>query len=95
MIGRSGDVMHDSHCTCGGDKKRGFSDLSSKPVGTVCQWFGLKTNAMVSWFGPQNQCRRFGLGLKSHDSFFVWASKPSARRFACLCLETNEQMKTV
>jgi hypothetical protein len=71
MIGRSGDVMHDSHCTCGGDKKRGFSDLSSKPVGTVCQWFGLKTNAMVSWFGPQNQCRRFGLGLKTGEGATV------------------------
>jgi hypothetical protein len=31
----------------------------------VCQWFCLKTTVMVSWFGPQNQGRRFGhLGLK-------------------------------
>jgi hypothetical protein len=34
-------------------------------VVTVCQWFGLKTIAMVSWFETQNQGRRFGdLGLK-------------------------------
>jgi hypothetical protein len=25
----------------------------------VCQWFGLKTTATVSWFGPQNQDRWF------------------------------------
>jgi hypothetical protein len=31
----------------------------------VCQLFGLKTTMMVSWFGPQNQGRRFGdSGLK-------------------------------
>jgi hypothetical protein len=43
----------------------GFSIWASKPMGTVCQWFGLKTTATVSWFGPQNQGRRFGdLGLK-------------------------------
>jgi hypothetical protein len=62
---RSGNVMCDPHRTGGGDEKRGFSDLSSKPVATVCQWFGLKTTATVSWFGPQRQSRRFGyLGLK-------------------------------
>jgi hypothetical protein len=49
----------------GGDKKRGFPGLASKLVVTVCQWFGLKTTVMVSWFRPQNQGRRFGdLGLK-------------------------------
>jgi hypothetical protein len=32
---------------------------------TVYPWFGLKTTAMISWFGPQNQGRRFGdLDLK-------------------------------
>jgi hypothetical protein len=32
----------------------------------ACQWFGLKPIATVSWFGPQNQGRRFGdLGLKT------------------------------
>jgi hypothetical protein len=31
----------------------------------VCQWFGLKTTATVSWFEPQNEGRRFGdLGIK-------------------------------
>jgi hypothetical protein len=85
MIGRSGDVMHDSHCTCGGDKKRGFSDLSSKPVGTVCQWFGLKTNAMVSWFGPQNQCRRFGLGLKSTMTVSLFGPQNQVRGGLPVC----------
>jgi hypothetical protein len=43
----------------------GFFGLASKPVAMVCQWFGLKTTAKVSWFGPQNQGRWFGdLGLK-------------------------------
>jgi hypothetical protein len=30
------------------DEKRGFSGLASKPVPTVCQWFGFKTIATVS-----------------------------------------------
>jgi hypothetical protein len=47
------------------DEKHGFSGLASKLVVMVCQWFGLKTTTMVSWFGPQNQGQRFdGLGLK-------------------------------
>jgi hypothetical protein len=65
MIGRLGDVMCDPHHIRRGDEKRGFSSLASKPVVMVCQWFGLKTTVTVSWFGPQNQGRRFGdLGLK-------------------------------
>jgi hypothetical protein len=65
MIGRFGDTVCDSHRTRGGDKKRVFSGLASKPVAMVCQWFELKTTATVSWFGPQNQGRHFGdLGLK-------------------------------
>jgi hypothetical protein len=48
MIGRSGDVVCDPHRTCGGDEKREFSGLVSKSVVTVCQWFGLKTTAIVS-----------------------------------------------
>jgi hypothetical protein len=65
MIGRLGDALCDQHCTCGGHEKHGFSCLASKLVVTVCQWFGLKTTATVSWFGPQNQVRQFGdLGLK-------------------------------
>jgi hypothetical protein len=53
------------HHTHGGDEKHGFSGLASKPVATVCQWFGLKTIVTVSWFGPQNQGRWFAdLGLK-------------------------------
>jgi hypothetical protein len=32
----------------------------------ACQWFGLKPITTVSWFGSQNQGRRFGdLGLKT------------------------------
>jgi hypothetical protein len=55
----------DPHRTHGGDEKRGLAGLASKPVATVCQKFGLKTTMKISWFGPQNQCRRFGdLGLK-------------------------------
>jgi hypothetical protein len=65
MIRRSGDVVCDLHHTHEGDKKRRFSDLASKLVVTVCQWFGHKTTMTVPWFGPQNQGRRFGdLGLK-------------------------------
>jgi hypothetical protein len=57
--------MCDPHRTHGGHEKRGFSDLASKPMETVCQWFGLKTTMTVSWFETQNQGRRFGdLGLK-------------------------------
>jgi hypothetical protein len=66
-IGRSGDVVRNPYRTHGGDEKRGFSGLASKPVGTVCERFGLKTTTTVSWFGPQNQV---GGGL------FVCASKP-------------------
>jgi hypothetical protein len=47
----------DPHRTCGGDEKRGFPGLASKLVVMVCQWFGLKTTVMISWFGPQNQGR--------------------------------------
>jgi hypothetical protein len=54
MIGRSGDAVCDPHRTRGRDEKRGFFGLVSKPVATVCQWFGLKTTMTVSWFGPQN-----------------------------------------
>jgi hypothetical protein len=50
----------DPHHKRGGDEKRGFPGLASKPVVMVCQWFGLKTTMMVSWFGPQNQDRQFG-----------------------------------
>jgi hypothetical protein len=47
--------MCNLHRTHGGDEKRGFPGLASKPVAMVCQWFDLKTTVMVSWFGPQNQ----------------------------------------
>jgi hypothetical protein len=91
MIGRSGDVVCDPHRTRGGDKKREFSGLASKLMAMVCQWFGLKTTAMVSWFGLQNQGLRFGeLGPQNHrDDFLVWASKPSGRRFVGLCLKID------
>jgi hypothetical protein len=65
MIRRSSDAICDPHRTCGGDEKRRLPGLASKSVAMVCQWFGLKTTATVSWFGPQNHGRRFGdLGLK-------------------------------
>jgi hypothetical protein len=48
MIGRSGDALCNPHCTRGGDEKRGFPSLASKPVAIVYQWFGLKTTATVS-----------------------------------------------
>jgi hypothetical protein len=54
MIWRSGDAMCNPHCIGGGDEKRGFSGLASRPVATVCQWFCLKTTMIVSWFEPQN-----------------------------------------
>jgi hypothetical protein len=70
MIRRSGDAMCDSHHTHVGEEKHGFASLASKLVVMVCQWFGLKTTATVSWFGPQNQGRRFGdLGLKFKATF--------------------------
>jgi hypothetical protein len=47
--------MCDPRSTGGGDEKRGFFGLASKLAAMVCQWFGLKTIATVSWFGPQNQ----------------------------------------
>jgi hypothetical protein len=67
MIGRSGDVACEPHHTRGGDEKRRFFGLASKPVATVCQWFvpqnqgrrfddfDLKITTMIYWFGPQNQ----------------------------------------
>jgi hypothetical protein len=60
MITRSGDAVCDPHRTRGGDEKRGFSGLASKSMTIVCQWFGLKINATISWFEPKNQGRRFG-----------------------------------
>jgi hypothetical protein len=57
--------MCNLHRTHRGDEERGFSSLASKPVARVCQWFGFKTTATVSWFGSQNQGQQFGnLGLK-------------------------------
>jgi hypothetical protein len=55
----------DPHHTRGGDERREFSNLASKPVAMVYQWFDLKITVTVSWFGPQNQGQRFDdLGLK-------------------------------
>jgi hypothetical protein len=68
VVGRAGGrvmpfVIHNIHME--EMRKRGFSDLGSKLVVMVSQWFGLKTTATVSWFEPQNQGRRFGdLSLK-------------------------------
>jgi hypothetical protein len=47
LVGR-GDAVCDPHHTRGGDEKREFSGLDSKPVATVYQWFGLKTTVTVS-----------------------------------------------
>jgi hypothetical protein len=49
MIRRWGDIVCDPHRTHGGDEKRCFFSLASKSVATVCQWFGLKTNATPRW----------------------------------------------
>jgi hypothetical protein len=78
----------DPHRTCGGDKKHGFSGLASKSVATVCQWFGLKTTAIVSWSGPQNQGRRFGdLGLKITATLSWFGPQNQGRRFGDLGLK--------
>jgi hypothetical protein len=45
-IRRSGDVMCDLH-RAHGDEKRKFFDWASKPMSTVCQWFGIKTARTV------------------------------------------------
>jgi hypothetical protein len=61
MIERLGDVVYGLH-RAQGDEEHIFLDLASKPrstispalatkpVATVCQWFGLKTTVMVFWF---------------------------------------------
>jgi hypothetical protein len=54
MIRRLGVTLCDTHRAYGGDEKHGFFGLASKPMVTICQWFGLKTTATISWFGPQN-----------------------------------------
>jgi hypothetical protein len=82
--------MCDPHHTRGGDAKRMFSCLASKPMVRVCQWFSLKTTAMISCFIPQNQGRRFGdLGLKIIviDSWF--GPQNQGRRFGDLGLKTK------
>jgi hypothetical protein len=64
----------DLHRTHGGDEKHMFFSLASKPVTTVCQWFGLKTTTTVSWFGPQNQGRRLSdlsIKITTTISWFV------------------------
>jgi hypothetical protein len=76
MIGRLGDTVCDPHHTCGGDEKREFPGLASKPVVMVYQclaskplqqFFGLgfkiKVDGLVVW--PQNHS--YGL--------VIWASK--------------------
>jgi hypothetical protein len=65
--------MRDPH-TRRGDKKHMFFSLASKPMAMICQWFGLKTTATVSWFGPQNQSRWSGdldLKITTTVSWFV------------------------
>jgi hypothetical protein len=99
VIGRSGGqvtpyvihIVHMEHT-----RSACFFDLASKLVMTVCPWFGLKTTAMISWFGPQNQGRRFGdLDLKITVMVSWFGPQPSGRRFVGLHLKTDERMKTV
>jgi hypothetical protein len=68
-IRRLGAAVCDPHHTHGGDEKRGFSGLASKPVAMGCQWVGLETTVTISWFGPRNQV---GGGLS------ICASKPTS-----------------
>jgi hypothetical protein len=58
VVGQSGGMI----CIIHVEETRsvGFSGLALKLVVTVCQGFGLKTTATVSWFGPQIQGQRFG-----------------------------------
>jgi hypothetical protein len=57
-------------------------------VATVCQWFGLKTTAIVSWFGPQNQGRWFGdLRLKITATVSWFGPQNQGRRFGDLGLK--------
>jgi hypothetical protein len=80
MIGRSGDVVCEPHRTRGGDEKRRFFGLASKPVATVCQWFGLKTTMTISWFG---------LCLKTKVGGLMILTSKSPRRFIGLGLKTK------
>jgi hypothetical protein len=53
-IGRSNGAVCSLH-RARGDEERGFLGLTSKPMSTVCKWFGLKTTWTVSHrFGPQS-----------------------------------------
>jgi hypothetical protein len=38
----------------------------------VCQWVGLKTTAIVSWFGPQSQGRQFGALCLKITAMIFW-----------------------
>jgi hypothetical protein len=66
-------------------------------MAVVCQWFGLKSTIMVSWFGPQNQGRQFSdLGLKIIPTASWFGSQNQVGwGFVDLCLKTDERMKTV
>jgi hypothetical protein len=57
-------------------------------VVTVCQWFGLKTIVAVSWFGPQNQARRFSdLSLKITVTASWFGPQNQGRQFGDLGLK--------
>jgi hypothetical protein len=76
------------HHTRGGDGKRGFPGLASKPVAMVYQCFDLKTTVMIFWFRSQNQGRRFGdLGLKIIITVSWFGSHNQSRRFDDLSLK--------
>jgi hypothetical protein len=52
----------------------------------VCQWFGLKTTVMVSWFGLQNLGWRFGnLGLKITTTVFWFGPQNQVGRDLLIC----------
>jgi hypothetical protein len=58
VAGQSGGMIRIIHVE--ETRSAGFSGLASKLVVTVCQGFGIKTTATVSWFEPQIQGQRFG-----------------------------------
>jgi hypothetical protein len=87
-IKRSGDALCGPHHTCGGDEKRGFlglvskprftvsSGLASKPTATVSSGLSSKPAAMVAQFGHKTS--RYGFlwfGLKTTCSVSQFGSQ--------------------
>jgi hypothetical protein len=96
MIGRPGDAVCDPHRIRGGDEKHRFPILASKLVVIVCQWFGLKTTATISWSGPKNKGRWLDdLDLKITMTVSSFGPQNEGRRFVGLRQKTDEQMRIV